>query len=360
MIYFDNASTTKVSDTVLENYLNLSQKMYFNSESIHGGGLDAESMMNNVRTYIREYFDTDKHVIFTRSGSHSNDIALQLLLKNKKAQKILVSPYEHMSISASLHPYSSQYDIVHMPTTNAGKIDIQALRTMMDDTQCIISTHVHSETGYRLPVEEIAELAGLHNVPYHLDGVQGMYDRLRLRDLCTSYSFTAHKIHGVNGVGVLLMDYEHLSPLNPHFHHEYGTQNGTLDVPGIATIVDALEVISEPNNIKEMRDELNRFLEELDFIPLDLKTHADHIASFLVPNMEGQYLMQSLSSKNIYISTGSACGHGILVSEGLEKLITEKYNASVYQYIRISLSKNNSMDEVHQLIEYVERIVKEG
>src|SRR5699024_11405880 len=84
MIYFDNASTTKVSDTVLENYLNLSQKMYFNSESIHGGGLDAESMMNNVRTYIREYFDTDKHVIFTRSGSHSNDIALQLLLKNKK------------------------------------------------------------------------------------------------------------------------------------------------------------------------------------------------------------------------------------------------------------------------------------
>jgi cysteine desulfurase len=359
MIYFDNASTTRASKTVLKNYLEISEKMYFNSESIHGGGLDTAFILDNVRNYIREYFNTDKHVIFTRSGSHSNDIALQLLLKDKKANKILVSPYEHMSISASLHPYARLYDIVYMPTKSNGEIDLESLEYMMADTQCIFTTHVHSETGYRLPVERIAELAGSHLVPYHIDGVQGMYDKLVLAGLCTSYSFSAHKIHGVKGVGVLMMDYEHLTPLNPHFHHEYGTQNGTLDVPGIATIIQALEEIGDPRPIQEMRDQLNTSLSALGFRALDLNHHADHISSFIVPDMEGQYLMQSLSSRNIYISTGSACGHGVLVSPGLGKLIAERYGASADQYVRISLSRYNNMEEVRQLTGYVEKIVRE-
>ncbi|CAM4356621.1 cysteine desulfurase family protein [Lacicoccus alkaliphilus] len=359
MIYFDNASTTQASKAVLNNYLEMSEKMYFNSESIHGGGLDTAFILDNVRNYIREYFNTDKHVIFTRSGSHSNDIALQLLLKNKTANKILVSPYEHMSISASLHPYTALYDIVHMPTKSNGEIDLESLEEMMADTQCIISTHVHSETGYRLPVEGIAEIAGSYHVPYHIDGVQGMYDHLSTGGLCTSYSFSAHKIHGVKGVGVLLMDYEHLTPLNPHFHHEYGTQNGTLDVPGIATLIQALEAIDDPRAMRDMRHHLNTSLSALGLRALDLNHHADHISSFIVPGMEGQYLMQSLSSRNIYISTGSACGHGVLVSRGLGNLIAENYGASADQYIRISLSRYNSMEEVQQLIECVEKIVKE-
>src|SRR5699024_7284681 len=100
MIYLDNAATTKPDAHILEAYSKLSEDMFYNSESLHGGGLDINDLLQQTINYIQNYFNSSKLVIFTRSGSHANEIALQLLLKERKPGHVLISPYEHLSIKA--------------------------------------------------------------------------------------------------------------------------------------------------------------------------------------------------------------------------------------------------------------------
>ena len=78
--------------------------------------------------------------------------------------------------------------------------------------------------------------------------------------------------------------------------------------------------------------------EDTNFTVLKYNHHAPHIIGLLTPHFEGQYIMQTLSSRNICISTGTACGHGLLLSDGLMHKINDEHQEAD-QYIRISFSK---------------------
>lgn len=361
MIYFDNAATTKPDSYIMEAYVHLYQEMFYNSESLHAGGLDSKYLLKQTRDYIRNYFGSGKHVIFTRSGSHANEIAIQLLLKGRQSGQILVSPYEHLSIKAGLEPFKHNFAIKMIPTCLDGTIDLGSLKEMVEtETSLVIMQHVNSETGYRLPVEAVGEICRHHNIPFHTDGVQGAHkDNIDIDQVCSSYSFSSHKLHGTKGVGALLIDYEYLDLLNIHFHHEYGTQNGTLNVPGSAVMAMCLSSDPHIEQMSILRDYLQKRMESIGVITLQFKTNAPHILAFLTPSVEGQYVMQSLSSKNIYISTGTACGQGRMVSHGLNKLLEDKYQTTDTHYIRVSISKYTTQDEIDTLISQMELILQE-
>lgn len=362
MIYLDNAATTKPESHLMEAYTNLYQEMFFNSESLHTGGLDANHLLEQTKKYVQDYFKSDKHVIFARSGSHANEIAIQLYLKPKTSGRIIVSPYEHLSIEAALEPFRDIFNIQLMPINPDGHIDLVLLEKMVgEDTSLVIMQHVNSETGYRLPVESVGDMCRLYNVPFHVDGVQGAHkDEIDIDDVCSSYTLSSHKIHGTKGAAALLIDYEYLSVLNTHFHHEYGTQNGTLNLPGIAVMAMCLSTDPNIGLMKNVRNYLLNSLESIGVITLQFDMNAPHIIACVTPMMEGQYIMQSLSSKNICISTGTACGQGRMVSEGLNGVLERKYNTSDSHYIRISISKYTTQDEIDTLISHLEQILQEA
>lgn len=361
MIYLDNAATTKPDTHVLEAYAKLSGDMFYNSESLHGGGLDTNSLLEQTRNYIKKYFDSSKQVIFTRSGSHANEIAIQLLLKERRQGRILISPYEHLSIEAALEPYSDIYSFTMMPLDRDGHIDLDRLEEMMEgDIALVIMQHVNSETGYRLPVEAVGEMCDARDIPLHTDGVQGAHkDEIDIDRIPGSYSFSAHKIHGTKGTGALMMDYRYMNLLNSHFHHESGTQNGTLDVPGIGVMAMCLSSVPGIEQMQKVRQYLKKEVESIGVITLDFNATAPHILACVTPSIEGQYVMQGLSSKNIYVSIGTACGQGRMVSSGLEEILGGRYGTSANHYIRISISKNTTPDEIDTVVSHMDHILQE-
>ncbi len=360
MIYLDNASTTKPDSEVLSLYQEAQASMYFNSESLHIGGEMIKETLHSCRTYIQRYFNTTKEILFTTSGSHANLIAIQNYLASHEQGTVVVSPYEHPSIWAALAPYEPQITVVQMPLNDQAEIDIVALEQLLNqDTLLVIAQHVNSETGYILPIEAIAKLAHQYHIPFHVDGVQAVQkiERPSLDQICTSYSFSGHKFHGTKGSGVLAISHAYVRPLNPHYFHEQGTRNGTLDLPSILALTKALTLTSHFDHLQRLHHYAKQRAEMIGFTVLTFKQQAPHILGLMTPHFEGQWLMQSLSSRNICISTGTACGHGVLLSQGLiHKIQNDQLEPD--QYIRISFSKETTIDEIDQCFSQIDHIFK--
>ncbi|AMY04479.1 aminotransferase class V-fold PLP-dependent enzyme [Staphylococcus condimenti] len=360
MIYLDNASTTQPSKEVLDIYQEAQQALFYNSESLHAGGEMVREALNSSRKFIQEHFNTKKEVIFTTSGSHANQIAISTYLQQAPEGRVIVSPYEHPSIAAALEPFRKQFEIVEMSLSKNGEIDLQGLKSLItDETVLLIAQHVSSETGYKLPVNEIAMIGETQNIPIHVDGVQAVH---KISDIdiekFTSYTFSGHKFNGTKGSGVLLIEHKSVRPINIHYFHEEGTRNGTLDVPSILAMTKALSLNPQYEHLLNLYQYALKRAKRLGFTILEYDLHAPHILGMLTPLYEGQYVMQTLSSRNICISTGTACGHGLLLSDGLlKKIETTSHEAD--QYVRVSLSKNTTINELEQCFDQLENILKE-
>lgn len=359
MIYLDNASTTKPAEEALEIYQEAQKALFFNSESLHAGGEMVREALDSSRQYIQKKFNTKKEVLFTTSGSHANQIAITTYLQQAPEGRVIVSPYEHPSIAAALEPFSKQFEILEMPLDLKGEIDLAALAELItDETVLLIAQHVSSETGYILPVHEIAAMGAKQNIPMHVDGVQAVHKITDMHiDDFTSYTFSGHKFNGTKGSGALLIDHKSLRPTNIHYFHEEGTRNGTLDVPSILAMTKALSLDADIAHLEKIYQHALARAKDANFTVLKYNNHAPHIIGLLTPQFEGQYIMQTLSSRNICISTGTACGHGLLLSDGLMHKINDE-NQEADQYIRISFSKDTQINEVDQCFEQIETILK--
>lgn len=360
MIYLDNASTTMIDQEVLNVYQEIQLEAYYNSESLHIGGIHTRQLLDKCKHFIKDYFSTNKEVIYTRSGSQANEIAIHSFLKGKIGSKVMVSPYEHPSIYAALESYQDDYDIEMLPLDDNGEIDLeQTSNIITEDVVLIVAQHVNSETGYILPVEELSEIAINYNIPIHVDGVQAVHkiDNINVERF-SSYTFSGHKFHGTKGSGVLLINHEFVKPLNQYYFHEMYTQNGTIDAPSIIAMTKALSMSSNIKYINNLQQYFIEQLNELSFTPIVYKAQAPHIMALLTPIFEGQYIMQYLSNRNICISTGTACGHGALLSNGLQAKIDTIPEKTYDQYIRLSIGKFTTRSDIDTCLHHLKTVIR--
>ncbi|MCR1872789.1 aminotransferase class V-fold PLP-dependent enzyme [Mammaliicoccus lentus] len=360
MIYLDNASTTIPDNEVLSVYQDVQREAFYNGESLHIGGQHTNQLLESCKQYIKKYFETDKEVIFTRSGSHANEVAIRSYLEYQERGTILVSPYEHPSIHAALEMYKSKFEILDLPLDGNGEIDVEkTTKLVTDEVVLIITQHVNSETGYILPINDLSNIAMENHIPIHVDGVQAVH---KLEDinvqLFTSYAFSSHKFHGTKGSGSLLINHEYVKPLNDYYFHEMNTQNGTIDSPSIVAMTKALSIDDDINHMKKMKQYLLNQAVELRFTPIVYNEEAPHILALLSPKFEGQYIMQYLSNRNICISTGTACGHGALLSDGLQVKIDTIAGKTYDQYIRFSISKYTTKADIDNCFEHLKTILR--
>lgn len=360
MIYLDNASTTQPDSQILTIFNDTQTNAFYNSESLHVGGLHVSQLLQSCRYYIQKYFHTDKEVIFSHSGSHANDIAIRSYLEHTTKTQILVSPYEHPSIAAALAPYEDVFNIVTLPLTADGAINVSATQHLLtDDVALIIMQHVNSETGYILPVSEIATLAHQFAIPVHVDGVQAITKVPNLTlDVITSYVGSGHKFHSTKGAGFLLIDHSYIQPLNSHYLHESATQNGTIDTPSIVAMTKALSMDTHSDYLSQIKSFALQQAIASGFTPIEYDQTAPHILALLSPQFEGQYVMQYLASKNICVSTGTACGHGMLLSHGLQVKIKTIPNHVHDQYLRLSFSKYTTQQDIATCFQHLHTLIQ--
>ena len=365
MIYLDNCATTKPYDEVLKTFVEVNNNYYGNPASINKYGKTVNKLLNAARTQVADILGVESDTIyFTSCATESNNIALLGSVEHKKdfGNRIIVSKIEHPSVLETFRELEHRGFILdYVNVDENGFIDLEHLKSLLTKETILVSVmHVNNIFGAIQPIGKIVELLKDYpKIHFHVDGVQGVLKEKIDLTMIDSYSISAHKFHGLKGVGVLYLKSRRTTH-NITFGggQENGLRSGTVNVPGAVSLAKALRLSQERiNDIKEIHYEYKKLIvDELSAIehviinsPLQ-NDFVDSIINISLPKIKGEAIINALNERGIMVSTTSACSsrtfhlNEALYARGLSK---ENIEGS----IRVSFSYETKLEEVKKFIE---------
>ena len=365
MIYLDNCATTKPYDEVLKTFVEVNNNYYGNPASINKYGKTVNKLLNAARTQVADILGVESDTIyFTSCATESNNIALLGSVEHKKdfGNRIIVSRIEHPSVLETFRELEHRGFILdYVNVDENGFIDLEHLKSLLTKETILVSVmHVNNIFGAIQPIEGIVEILKEYpKIHFHVDGVQGVLKEKIDLTMIDSYSISAHKLHGLKGVGVLYLKSRRTTH-NITFGggQENGLRSGTVNVPGAVSLAKALRLTQEKvNDVKEKHYEYNKLIvDELSAIehviinsPLQ-NDFVDSIINISLPKIKGEAIINALNERGIMVSTTSACSsrtfhlNEALYARGLSR---ENIEGS----IRVSFSYETKLEEVKKFIE---------
>ena len=365
MIYLDNCATTKPYDEVLKTFVEVNNNYYGNPASINKYGKTVNKLLNAARTQVADILGVESDTIyFTSCATESNNIALLGSVEHKKdfGNRIIVSRIEHPSVLETFRELEHRGFILdYVNVDENGFIDLEHLKSLLTKETILVSVmHVNNIFGAIQPIEGIVEILKEYpKIHFHVDGVQGVLKEKIDLTMIDSYSISAHKFHGLKGVGVLYLKSRRTAH-NITFGggQENGLRSGTVNVPGAVSLAKALRLTQEKvNDVKEKHYEYKKLIvDELSAIehviinsPLQ-NDFVDSIINISLPKIKGEAIINALNERGIMVSTTSACSsrtfhlNEALYARGLSK---ENIEGS----IRVSFSYETKLEEVKKFIE---------
>jgi cysteine desulfurase len=360
MIYLDNCATTKPYKEVLETFVEVNDNYYGNPASINKFGKTTNKLLDAARKQVADILKVKKETIyFTSCATESNNIAIIGSVEHKKdfGNRIIVSKIEHPSVLETYRELERRGFILdYLNVDSNGLIDLNHLKSLLTKETILLSVmHVNNVYGGVQPIKEIVELLKEYpKVHFHVDGVQGVLKKeINLSDI-DSYSISAHKFHGIKGVGVLyLKSRRTVHNITFGGGQENGLRSGTVNVAGAVSLAKALRLSYErtPDVLKKHREFKKLIINELDSInhvvinsPLD-DNYVDSIINISLSKIKGEAIVNSLNERGIMVSTTSACSsktfhlNEALYARGLSK---ENIEGS----IRVSFSYKTKLEEI--------------
>lgn len=362
IIYLDNSATTKPCKKAVE-YMNKAlTDNWGNPSSLHILGMNAEDIVNASRKSVAKMLSAkDSEIIFTSCGSEANNMALMSVLARKnRGNRIITTTIEHPSVletAKRLEGYG--FEVVYLKPQNNGVISLDDLKAALNGKTLLVSIMlVNNEIGTIQPIEEAARLTKQLSpfAYFHTDAVQAFgkmpINAARLGvDMLTA---SGHKIHAPKGIGFLYKNQKcHIAPFITGGGQEDGMRSGTESVPLIASLQGAIEDL--PNlqlSLQQMREIYNYAKELLssdnDIVINSFDDGLPYILNISIPGYRSETLLHFLESREIYVSSGSACAKGnqsyVLKELGLaDKLIDSM--------LRISFSHTTQKQDIDQLYE---------
>src|SRR5699024_9399892 len=137
---------------------------YFNPNSPHKAGLQAEQLLQQTKREIKELLQLNNafEVLFTSGATESNNIALQGIARKKKAfaPEIITSVLEHPSVLEVVRALADEgFCVKYVNITAEGQVDVNHLASMMSDRVGLVTCmHVNNIMGQIQPIPEIAEI----------------------------------------------------------------------------------------------------------------------------------------------------------------------------------------------------------
>ncbi|MFD1019049.1 cysteine desulfurase family protein [Thalassobacillus hwangdonensis] len=373
MIYLDNSATTKPHKEVLASFHKVAETYFANPSSIHHFGSEAERLLQQSKKQAAQLLAVKpEEVIFTSGGTEGNNMAIKgiALQHQNRGKHIITSSIEHPSVLEACRSLESLgFEVTYLPVNEFGEVSPSDVENAIkDDTILISIMSVNNEIGTIQPIKEIGKIASSHHkLFFHVDHVQGLgKHQLDIKghgiDLCT---FSGHKIHGLKGTGALYVkNGTTLFPLMHGGSQEASLRSGTENLAGIVSFVKALRLILEAEKTnRDKMTEMNQFLREkineMSGVVLNSPEEAAlHILNFSVPGLKPEVIIHSLGKKEIFISTKSACSSkdadesAVLAACGME-------HDRTVSALRVSLSYENSIDEVRTFCEQLEQTINE-
>lgn len=363
-VYLDNAATTCPCDEAVRAFEN-SIKNYGNPSSLHKLGLNAQLLVTDARKQIASALGVPyERVFFTSGATESNNLAIRGTVEALKRtkNKIITSTVEHPSVAVTVNELEKQgFEVVRIaPKENEFIVD-DFINAIDDKTALITVMYANNENGAILPIKEIFSKAKrlYPDIVTHCDLVQAFgklpFNAQRFSaDLVT---VSGHKIHGFKGIGALYINKAvRVLPIVFGGGQESNFRSGTESVGLItsfgAAVESAMKNISDNyKKVTEIYEYAKLKLSEIDGINLNIpKEHSPYVLNFSVMGIRSEIMLHYLESKEIYVSSGSACSKGAKSGVLTEFGVSDKATDSA---IRISFSKYSEKSEIDLLIDAI-------
>ena len=366
LVYLDNTATSQtpreVVDAVVAGYTRTKANVH---RGVHTLSMEATELQEGSRRKVREFINapSSDEIIFTRGTTE----AINLVAASyggaffRAGDEIILSVMEHHSNIVPWQLLQRRADIKLrvVPIREDGSLDMDVYRSLFNEhTRFVAICHASNVLGTVNPVKEIIAEAHAHDVPVLIDGAQAApHLRIDVQDLDADfYAFSAHKMYGPAGVGVLYGKRKWLEMMPPYqgggemiesvsfekttyAELPYKFEAGTPDFIGIAALEKAIDYMTRlgVERIAAHEHELleyttRRMLEEIPGLKIyGTAPGKCGIISFLVDG-EHHYDMGMLLDKlGIAVRTGHHCAQPLMQSLGIEGTVRASF--AVYNTI---------------------------
>lgn len=372
-VYADNAATTRLSESALGEMMPYLTETFGNASSLYEIGQKAHQGVETSRRRIAKVINADTNEIyFTSGGSEADNWAIKgvaELMAKKGKKHLITTAFEHHAVLHTMAKLEKQgFEVTYLPVYENGIVKPEdVLNALRDDTALVSIMYANNEIGTVQPIAEIGRLLRERKVLFHTDAVQAAgHLPIDVKEECIDLlSMSGHKFHGPKGIGALYIRRGISLPnLIEGGAQERGKRAGTEAVYAMVGMASALERANE--NLEKDTAHLialrERLIDGLLKIPLsrlngDRLTRLPGNVNISFEGVEGESLLLYLDFKGISASSGSACTSGsldpshVLLSIGLPHEVA-------HGSLRLSLSEENTVEEIDYIIECVAPIVE--
>ena len=365
-VYLDNASTTQKPSSVINKIVNYYS--FYNS-NIHRAVYDIAEESTNAyeltRLKISKFINASspQEIIFTRNATEAiNLVAYSWGRKNiHKGDVIILSEQEHHSniVPWQILAKEKNAQLKYLKIGETGNLNLNELESSLDDNKnikLISLSHMSNALGNIIPIDKIIDLAHIHSIPVLVDGAQSVpHLKTDVRTLdCDFLAFSAHKMLGPTGVGILYGKKNLLQEMDPFIcggdmikevHKEntffndlpYKFEAGTPNIADVIGFSSALDYLNEigMDNVRNHEIELTKYaLEKMSELK-HIKVYGDAnlqnrggIISFNLGDIHPHDLATILNEHGIAIRSGHHCAQVLM--EKLEVSATSRVSFYIY------------------------------
>lgn len=380
LAYFDNAATTQKPVQVID-----ALKAYYENDNsnIHRGAHTLASRatehFESTRNHIKDFINapSPEEVIFTKGTTESINLVANTFGRKfiQEGDEIIISTMEHHSniVPWQMLCENNKAKLKVIPIFNNGELDIEAYKKLLSQkTKLVAVVHASNALGTVNPVKEMIQLAHGYGAKFLIDGAQSTsHLSVDVQELdCDFLAFSAHKLYGPTGVGVLYGKRELLEKMPPYqgggemikeVRFEKTTYNdipykfeaGTPNIADVIAFDQALSFIKAcgKDKIHGHESQLLAYAFEKcsaikGFEPIGIAGDKVSVMSFNIKNTHPFDVGMMLDASGIAVRTGHHCTQPLMDWYGIEGTV------------RASFAVYNTIEEIDRLYESLVRIAK--
>ena len=378
MVYLDNTATSQTPDCVVDEIAHLYRTAKANvHRGVHTLSQEATDHQEQAREKIRRYINAREtaEIIFTRGTTEAiNLVAASLGQSFRDGDEIILTVMEHHSniVPWQLIQNQKRLRIRVVEVDERGVLDIESYKAAFNERTVMASfCHVSNVLGTVNPVREMTEIAHSHHVPVLIDGAQASpHLHIDVQELgCDFYAFSAHKMYGPCGIGVLYGRREMLEKMPPYqgggemishvsfhgttyaelpFKFEAGTPD-FVDIAAFGRAIDFIEGIGlDRINAHEehlLRYTTDRLLKEIPSIRIFGQAPGkEAVISFLLGDNHPYDVGLLLDKLGVEVRTGHHCAQPLMDHYGIPGTV------------RASFAVYNTIEECDIFVDSLRRI----
>jgi hypothetical protein len=380
LVYLDNAATTQKPRAVLEAMDGLYTTCNANvHRGIHTLSQEATALHEAARERVRAFLNarSTAEIIFTRGTTESLNLVASSFAEAflHEGDEVILTVMEHHSdiVPWQLARDRRGFTLRVVPMDDEGRLDLEAYAALLNErTRLVCCCHVSNVLGTVNPVREMARMAHDAGAYFLVDGAQSVpHFPVDVQELdCDFLAFSAHKLYGPTGVGVLYGKEELLERMPPYqgggemiarvtfekttferlpFKFEAGTPD-YVGTHGLGAAIDYVAGIGL-DRIAAYEDQLTRHamarMREIEgmrfFGTVEGKTS---VVSFNVGQIHPMDLGTLLDHLGFAIRTGHHCAQPLMARCGVEGMA------------RVSFALYNTVEEIDRFVEALQRVVR--